>query len=424
MNHDAEGILDARYRRLFGYRAGYLPLDRGQIDVWHQSLKARLRDGSAAPERSPAVGRLAKLLDTNAIVRMYVAEMIDQVPSAHKSIEDTERLLGALDQITVTAPAYNPDPTKRNAFPMSALFTYMMMTPAGEAAFRNAEFNNALRDILQEWCRYLDSPESADVLNEGEYGWLSEFAYQDFKLYEFIFDRAAPHWGWTSYNDFFHREIKKDARPIAAPGDPKVIISANDGNLVTIARSVERMDEFWLKGEPYSLTDMLDRSEYTERFVGGYVFQSFLSGANYHRWHAPIDGVVKDARIVNGLMFSEAESAGFDPEAGVLSEGYDATVNTRGLVFIESPDPKIGMVCVIPIGITEISSVTINVKKGDTLAKGDELGYFSYGGSSMCLVFQPGAIDHFSVPTPPPLPVVDPTSGPALQVNAQIAVAN
>ncbi len=307
---------------------------------------------------------------------------------------------------------------------MSSLFAYMMMTQAGEAVFRNAAFNDALRGVLREWCAYLDGPESAHVLNEGEYGWLSPFAYQDMKLYEFVFDRAAPHWGWKSYNDFFHREIRTDARPIAAPHDPKVVVSANDGNLVAIARGVQRMDKFWLKGEPYSLVDMLGDSEHTDRFVGGYVFQSFLSGANYHRWHAPIDGVVRDARVVNGLMFSEAESAGFDPSAGVLSEGYDATVNTRGLVFIENTDPKIGLVCVIPVGITEISSVTIGVKNGDTLAKGDELGYFSYGGSSMCLVFQPGAIDHFTVPSPPPLPVVDPTSGPALQVNAQIAVAS
>jgi phosphatidylserine decarboxylase len=62
------------------------------------------------------------------------------------------------------------------------------------------------------------------------------------------------------------------------------------------------------------------------------------------------------------------------------------------------------------------------VKPGQQVKKGDELGCFSYGGSSMCLVFQPGAIDHFTVP--PPLPVVDPTSGPAIQVNAQISIAN
>lgn len=65
------------------------------------------------------------------------------------------------------------------------------------------------------------------------------------------------------------------------------------------------------------------------------------------------------ARSRHPTIRGEAESAGFDPSAGILlSEGYDATVNTRGLVFIESPDPKIGMVCVIPLGITEMSSVT------------------------------------------------------------------
>ena len=67
----------------------------------------------------------------------------------------------------------------------------------------------------------------------------------------------------------------------------------------------------------------------------------------------------------DGLMFSDAESAGFDPTAATYSQGYETAVNTRGLIFIESDDPIIGMVCVIPIGITEISSVSITVKSGD-----------------------------------------------------------
>jgi phosphatidylserine decarboxylase len=209
---------------------------------------------------------------------------------------------------------------------------------------------------------------------------------------------------------------------VASPRDAKVVVSANDGNLVSISRNVKLYDRFWLKDEPFSLIDMLDRSEHTGRFVGGDVVQIFLSGANYHRWHAPIAGTVREAYVVDGLQFSDAESAGPDPN-GVLSEGYYACVNTRGLVFIESDDPKIGMVCVIPIGITEISSVTIGVSHGQRIEKSQELGYFSYGGSSMCLVFQPGAIQEFTMGTPPPKPIVDPSSGPAVQVNAQIAIA-
>ncbi len=199
-------------------------------------------------------------------------------------------------------------------------------------------------------------------------------------------------------------------------------MSANDGTVYKIAREVKALDEFWLKGQPYSLLNMLSNSPYSEKFIGGDVFQSFLSGADYHRWRSPIDGVVRHAQVVDGLMFSNAESAGYDPTAGTYSQGYQASVNTRGLVFIESPDPVIGMVCVMPIGITEISSVIIQVKNGDRLKKGDELGAFSYGGSSMCLVFQRGAVNHFTVKEPPP--GSNPDDGPPIQVNAGIAIAN
>ncbi len=100
---------------------------------------------------------------------------------------------------------------------------------------------------------------------------------------------------------------------------------------------------FWLKGQPYSLHDML-RGHYLDRFVGGDVFQSFLSGADYHRWRAPIAGTVRHVEKVDGLMFSDAESAGVDTTAATFSQGFEASVNTRGLVFIESPDPILGMV--------------------------------------------------------------------------------
>ena len=420
----AESVLEARYQNRFGRIAGYLPKDRASVDEWQRNLKREIvkaRAKGKAGILSRAVAELARLIEVNGIVRMYVVEMIDQVPPAHKTIESVEELLVALDLIVNTAPLYNPDPDKLNNFPMSSLFTYMMMTPAGEAAFRNESFNGAIRSILEEWCDFLDSERSLYVLNTGEYGWLSQSAYWYNKLYEFVIpDRSAPHWGFPSFNSYFHRQIKAEWRPVEKPDDPKVIVSANDGTVYNIASNVKPLDRFWLKGQPYSLVNMLN-AEYVERFIGGDVFQSFLSGADYHRWRSPIDGVVRKAQVVDGLMFSDAESAGFDPTAATYSQGYEASVNTRGLVFIESEDPIIGMVCVMPIGITEISSVTITVESGDVVKKGDELGYFSYGGSSMCLVFQPGAIDHFTLPNRPP--GTNPDDGPPIQVNAQIAVA-
>jgi phosphatidylserine decarboxylase len=416
--------IDARYQSHFGVVAGYLPTDRDAVDAWQRELIAEVRAkrAAAAPRgRCASVAALAALIEVDGIVRMYVDEMIRQVPEPHRTVESVEELLEALEHIVTTAPLYNPDPAKRNAFPMSSLFVYMMMTPAGEAAFRNGPFNDALRNILKEWCAFLDGAGSLYVLNTGEYGWLSPSAYAYNKLDEFVIpDRSAPHWGWQSFNDYFHRQIKSDRRPLAGPGDPRVVVSANDGTVYNIARGVKALDRFWIKGQPYSLVNMLNNSEFVDRFVGGDVFQSFLSGADYHRWRAPVSGVVRHAEVVEALMFSDAESAGPDTTAGTFSQGYEASVNTRGLVYIESDDPTIGMVCVIPIGITEISSVSIQVRAGDRVEKGDELGYFSYGGSSMALVFQPGAIDHFTVPN---RTGGNPDDGPPILVNAQIAVA-
>jgi phosphatidylserine decarboxylase len=416
--------IDARYQSHYGVVAGYLPQDRRAVDAWQKKLAAQIRAARTSGARaggSASVAALAALIERDGIVRMYVEEMIAQVPAPHRTIKSVGELLEALELIITTAPLYDSDPKKGNFFPMSSLFVYMMMTRAGEAAFRNGPFNDALRNVLKEWCAFLDGPGSLYVLNTGKDGWLSPSAYAYNKLGQFVIpDPEAPHWGWRSFNDYFHRQIKPERRPVAAPGDPKVIVSANDGTVYQVARGVKALDRFWIKAQPYSLANMLDHGEYVERFVGGDVFQSFLSGADYHRWRAPVAGVVRHAQVVPALMFSDAESAGRDTTAGTFSQGYEASVNTRGLVYIESDDPVIGMVCVIPIGITEISSVSIQVRAGDRVEKGDELGYFSYGGSSMCLVFQPGAIDRFTVKAPRR---GNPDNGPPIQVNAQIAVA-
>ncbi|HYJ31248.1 MAG TPA: phosphatidylserine decarboxylase [Allosphingosinicella sp.] len=71
--------------------------------------------------------------------------------------------------------------------------------------------------------------------------------------------------------------------------------------------------------------------------------------------------------------------------------------------------------------ITEVSSVQIEVKEGDRVEKGGPLGRFSYGGSAMALVFQPSAIDRFTVPYR--RSGGDPDSGPPIRVRQQIALA-
>lgn len=169
---------------------------------------------------------------------------------------------------------------------------------------------------------------------------------------------------------------------------------------------------------------------YVDIFEGGYLFQTFLSGANYHRIHAPVAGtVVKVVTPTNGLYFSLAESFGADPDQ-ILSEVYFTAVNQRMLIFIEADNTAVGTVCVMPIGITEISSVRLSIPDpGSTtdpavrVSKGQEIACFSYGGSSCVLLFQNGAIDHFTAPVPPSSKF-SPPDGPAINVNASIAIAH
>ena len=445
--------VDHLYTSLYAFRAGFLPAARARLHPWHARIKKQVE---ARPPRrlNPAVAAMAALIETNGIVRMYADLMIQEqallrdpdgqpIPPA-SVIKDIPDLLRKLNHIVTYAPWWS-DPSH---FPMSALFVYVMMTPAGESLFRDTAFNDSLRGVLKAWCSYLDSKASLEVITpqvrKGEVGWLSPQAYgggaNGMRLWAFQIPDFSDkkHWGFGSYNEYFHREVLKEVtpdqeppaylpaqrkiwaantrvgvvpRPLAAPDDPRVVVSANDGQVWKIAHHIKASDRFWLKGQPYSLIDMLER-QYVDRFIGGSVFQSFLSGANYHRWHAPVAGVVRRAHLVEGLMFSETRRAGWDPDAGVKSQGYEASVNTRGLVFIESPVRSIGMVCVIPIGITEISSITITVKEGQRVEKGQELGFFSYGGSTLALVFQPGAIARYMHAV-----------GDTIDVNAQIAVA-
>ena len=424
--------LRRRYAAQYGVAAGYLPSNFDGVAEWQTRLIAELAAADSPDSEHPSVAAVRELIDSDRRVRALVNGMLEQSKGLHQygnvPIKTVDMMLAMMNHIVVRAPAFNPDSSKRNAFPMSALFAYMMYTEAGTLVFANEKFNDAIRGVLQAWCDYLDSPASRNVINKGEDGWLSPAAALLMNLKDFIIpDPGDEHGGFASWNAYFHRHVKLEARQLAGADDPKVIVSANDGTIFRITRHAQREAEFWTKDQPYSLENMLD-GKFVGEFVDGDVFQSFLSGDNYHHWHAPVAGTVIKTKVVDGLQFEEVHAVATETSTGVNSLSYEASVNTRGLVFIQADDSTIGLVCVMPIGITEISSVTIRpdltegVDEGKPVHvdKGDNLGYFSYGGSTLCVIFQPGAIKSFRWTWPP----ADPDSPPTINVRDWIALAN
>jgi phosphatidylserine decarboxylase len=236
---------------------------------------------------------------------------------------------------------------------------------------------------------------------------------------DFECDPAAPHHGFTSWDGFFTRRFRPGRRPIASPDDDRVIVNACESAPYRIAHVVKRADRFWIKAQPYSLVHMLAGDPYTDRFVGGTIYQAFLSALSYHRWHSPVSGRVVKAYVEDGTYYAEALSAGFDPAAPNESQGYITELATRAMIFIEADNPAIGLMCFLAVGMAEVSSCEIAVYEGQHVTKGDELGMFHFGGSTHCLLFRPGVALAFDLHGQKPG-----LSSSNIPVNARIATVD
>lgn len=351
----------------------------------------------------PVMQEFKDLLDNDPIARMQATMMIEQVPHHFKGhhskkyhnvyLKSIDQMIRMINAVLDTAPVFNE--TELVGCPINAIVDWCMFTPAGCAFFANSEVNKIFKKILNTWSSFLDSSKSLYVLNRGNEGWMCKEAISKISIQDYQHDPEDEHWGFKSWNDFFTRELKKGVRPIADPDDNKVVVSSCDSGVFAIQHEVNFRSKFWIKAQPYSLNDMFNGDPVAKEFVGGDVYQAFLSAYNYHRWNSPVNGTVLKSWNIDGTYYSEAESEGADPGGPDRSQGYISQVAARAVILIRSDDPTLGLVAMIYIGMAEISSCKVTVPDGHPVKKGDEIGHFQYGGSTHCMVFQKGAIKEF-----------------------------
>jgi phosphatidylserine decarboxylase len=144
-----------------------------------------------------------------------------------------------------------------------------------------------------------------------------------------------------------------------------------------------------------------------------------LPGILAHQGHLRRQGSAH--RAIRGIG-SEADSEGADAVEPKKSQSYLAHVAARAIILIEADDPVIGLVAFVPVGMSEVSSCIIgpDIQPGHHVAKGDELGYFQFGGSTHCLVFRPGAIADFSLAA---VPQPHDPNAPLVRVRSRLATA-
>ena len=196
---------------------------------------------------------------------------------------------------------------------------------------------------------------------------------------------------YTSFNNFFTRELKESAREICA--DEKAIASPVDGAVSQLGK-INTDLIFQAKGHAYSLTQLLgDREDLGKTFKNGQFNTIYLSPKDYHRIHMPIDGTLKEMIHVPGELFSVSP---------ITVENVPALFarNERVICLFDTPAGPMAMVLVGAIFVGSIETVwhgevtpptrkdIRNWKYDDkemSYVKGQEMGRFNMGSTVILL---------------------------------------
>lgn len=254
-----------------------------------------------------------------------------------------------------------------------------------------APYRDWLVSFNKAWGLYLDTPES----------WKNE--YYQLALTDNKFGLLAGWYenpsNWKTFNQFFARYLKSpDQRPITSLTDSTIVVSPADAmpqgvwQIDANSNIAQKKGVAIKSGTLTSIVTLIgDDSQYKNEFANGIMTHTFLDVQDYHRFHFPVGGIIKEVRNID-----EQDAVGgiitWDPS--IPRYMLDCTVpswqaiETRGCVIIETE--QYGLVAILPIGMSQICSVKFedNINAGTTVKKGDMLGCFLFGGSDIVMLFQ------------------------------------
>lgn len=262
------------------------------------------------------------------------------------------------------------------------------------------EMRNWVNEAVSAWGRSLALPQS----------WTdSTLAYVQetpaFRMQEGWYEDPS---NWHSFNDFFSRKLRDPSvRPVSQPENDAVCVSPADSEFQGVwdigEDSVLAADDgVCVKSKTFrSVASILgEDSAYAGCFAGGKMTHSFLGITDYHRYHFPVSGIIREVRLIpaldaaGGVMFWDTKRKRYNLELG---EPEWQSIETRGCVIVETE--SFGNVAVIPIGMCQVSSVnfTGGLEIGKKVRKGDPLGHFLYGGSDFMMLFEKRAGFEYTV---------------------------
>lgn len=152
---------------------------------------------------------------------------------------------------------------------------------------------------------------------------------------------------YTTFEDFFVRKHREGARPLEEFNNPKRATVVADSRVVTYD-TVAESKKLWIKGTDFNITNLVMDNRLGARFDNAAVASFRLSPQDYHRYHSPISGTIKEFRSLPGDYYQ------VDPVA-LRSRVNILTNNARDYVVIDSPE--FGEVLFVAIGATDVGTV-------------------------------------------------------------------
>jgi phosphatidylserine decarboxylase len=185
---------------------------------------------------------------------------------------------------------------------------------------------------------------------------------------------------FRNFNEFFYRQLKTQARPIDQKKDLAVFPA--DGRHLGF-QNLSAAEGIFVKGAKFDLAKLCQDSTLTATYRDGSMVLSRLCPVDYHRFHFPVSGIPGAPRLINGPLYSVSPLA-LRKNIHYLSE------NKRSSTIIESQE--FGRVLMFEVGATCVGSFEYTFTPGQPVQKGDEKGYFKFGGSETIVLFEPNRI--------------------------------
>jgi phosphatidylserine decarboxylase len=195
------------------------------------------------------------------------------------------------------------------------------------------------------------------------------------KVYKLNMEEATR--GLRDYgtlHDIFTRELKPDARPVA--DSPDAFVSPCDAYL-SVVDDLTPESTFMVKGQDYTVEELLGSAEKAAPYAGGKVLIFYLSPTDYHRVHVPIDASVEE-------VYTLGRHADPVNELGLTHGVRPLTRNYR---LVSRFDVAGSPLAHVMVGALNVNSI-VRTNKSDIVHRGDPYGYFSFGSTVVVCVPQ------------------------------------